>query len=56
MGVRSSHLTLITGILWLTLPLTLGDLLADAAPADTPVEVAEKLRWRGLLRFMKRAG
>jgi hypothetical protein len=32
------------------------DLLADAAPADTPVEVAEKLRWRGLLRFMKREG
>ena len=32
------------------------DLLADAAPADTPVEVAEKRRWRGLLRFMKREG
>ena len=32
------------------------DLLADATPADTPVEVAEKRRWRGMLRFMKREG
>ncbi|MFI0462200.1 MAG: hypothetical protein ACH36C_09155 [Ilumatobacteraceae bacterium] len=32
------------------------DLLADPTPADTPVEVAEKRRWRGMLRFMKREG
>lgn len=32
------------------------DLLADATPATTPVEVAEKRRWRWLLRFMKREG
>ena len=32
------------------------DLLADATPATSPVEVAEKRRWRGLLRFMKREG
>jgi len=32
------------------------DLLADATPADTPVEVAEKRRWRGMLRFVKREG
>ena len=32
------------------------DLLADADPTDTPVEVVEKRRWRGLLRFMKREG
>jgi hypothetical protein len=32
------------------------DLLADPTPADTPIEVAEKRRWRGMLRFMKREG
>jgi hypothetical protein len=33
------------------------DLLADVpAPAETPIEVAEKRRWRGMLRFMKREG
>ncbi len=32
------------------------DLLADSTPAETPIEVAEKRRWRGLLRFMKREG
>ena len=32
------------------------DLLAESTPAGTPVEVAEKRRWRGLLRFMKREG
>ena len=32
------------------------DLLAEASSSVTPVEVAEKRRWRGLLRFMKREG
>ena len=32
------------------------DLLAESTPAGTPVEVVEKRRWRGLLRFMKREG
>ena len=32
------------------------DLLAEVAPPATPIEVAEKRRWRGLLRFMKREG
>ena len=32
------------------------DLLAESTPAGTPAEVAEKRRWRWLLRFMKREG
>jgi len=32
------------------------DLLAEVAPPATPIEVAEKRRWRGMLRFIKREG
>ena len=32
------------------------DLLAEFAPPATPIEVAEKRRWRGMLRFIKREG
>ena len=32
------------------------DLLAEASPPVTPVEIAEKRRWRGLLRFVRREG
>jgi hypothetical protein len=31
-------------------------LAAEVTPTDTPVEIAEKRRWRGLLRFIKREG